>query len=166
MSTTDLTQLQAEFDRRIEKVREFSSQMKELKKSFKENFLSWTGGVVGMFARMREDKKMNQFLETPIMNGMTYQQLAEHMGELSASLAEVQKQIQDILPKEDASYYGNVRQIDKVMIECHKSWQNIAPTVANNTFKVPKGQPNTLTDYAMVCIAQPLKALDWPSDLL
>ncbi len=164
METRDLTQLQSEFDGKIEEVKKFSFQMKEKKKMIKENFLSWTGGIVGMFARMRDDKKMNQFLETPILDGMTYQQLAEHLGEMSTSLSNIQKQIQDMVSKDHPRYYGNVYEINKVMVESVKSWQDIAPTVANETFKTANGK-TTLLEYAYVTVAHPLNILDLPDDL-
>lgn len=166
MENSDLKKLQNEFEKRIEDVKKYTLQMEERKKTYKDNILNWTGEIVGAIARAADEKKMNTFLETPIMDGMTYQELAEHMGSLSAALAEVQKEIQSNVPKDNSIYYDNIRRINKIMVECHKSWQNIAPTVANNSFKVAKGQPNTLTDYAMACIAQPLRILDWPTDLL
>lgn len=165
MDNTDLKKLQDEFEKRVEDVKKFTNQMNERKKTYKDNILNWTGGIVGAIARAAEEKKMKTFLETPIIDGMTYQELAEHMGVLSTALAEIQKEIQSNVTKDDSIYYGNIRCIDRIMVECHKSWSNIAPTVANNPFKVAKGQPNTLTDYAMECIAQPLRILDWPSDL-
>ena len=158
--------MQSDFEKGIETVRDFTSQLNERKKLYKDNILNWTGGLVGAIARSADERKMNKFLETPILNGMTYQQLAEHMGELSGKLADIQREIQENVAKDAPTYYGNIYRIDKVMIECHKAWHNIASTVANNPFKVPKGQPNTLTDYAMECIVQPLRVLDWPADLI
>ena len=116
MDTSQLKQLQSEFDGKIEEVKMFSSRMNENRKLIKDNILSWTGGIVGIFSRMRDDKKIRTFLETPILDGMTYQQLATQMEKYTESLATIHKQIQNILSKEDPMYYGNVHRIINVFV--------------------------------------------------
>ena len=164
METPQLKQLQSEFDGKIEEVKIFTSRMNENKKLIKENLLSWTGGIVGVFARMRDDKKIRTFLETPILDGMTYQQLAEQMEKFTKSLSEIHKQIQNELSKNDSMYYGNVHKIIDVMNECHKAWFNMAPTVANESMN-GKITGTTLSEYVQMSMAQHLKVMDLPSDL-
>ena len=164
METPQLKQLQSEFDGKIEEVKIFTSRMNENKKLIKENLLSWTGGIVGVFARMRDDKKIRTFLETPILDGMTYQQLAEQMEKYTKSLAETHKQIQSNLAKEDPLYYGNVRRIINVIEECHKAWFNMAPIVANESMN-GKITGSTLSECVLSSMAQHLKIMDLPDDL-
>ena len=164
MDTSQLKQLQSEFDGKIEEVKMFSSRMNENRKLIKDNILSWTGGIVGIFSRMRDDKKIRTFLETPILDGMTYQQLATQMEKYTESLATIHKQIQNILSKEDPMYYGNVHRIINVIDECHKAWFNMAPVVANESMN-GKITGSTLSEYVQISMAQHLKIMDLPNDL-
>lgn len=58
MENTQLIHLQSDFDSKVEEVKKFTAKMNENKKLIKDNLLSWTGGIVGIFARMRDDKKI------------------------------------------------------------------------------------------------------------
>lgn len=164
MENTQLIHLQSDFDSKVEEVKKFTAKMNENKKLIKDNLLSWTGGIVGIFARMRDDKKIRTFLETPIFDGKTYQQLAEQMETYTESLAIIHKQVQGYLCKEDPLYYGNVHKIIDVMNECHKAWFNMAPMVANESMN-GKITGTTLSEYVQMSMAQHIKVMDLPSDL-
>lgn len=164
METRQLKQLQSDFDSKINEVKMFSSRMNENRKLIKDNILSWTGGLVGMFSRMRDEKKIRNFLETPILDGMTYQQLATQIGKYTESLAEIHKQIQNNLSKEDPMYYGNVHRIINVMEECHKAWFNMAPIVANISMN-GKITGYTLSEHVQIYISKHLKTMDLPDNL-
>lgn len=165
MEASKLEMLKTDFECKKEDVKFFTSRLKDIKKTtYMENLLSFTGGIVGIFARMSQEKKLSKFLETPILEGMTYQQLAEHLGELSTPLVDTCKQIQSIISKDDPYYYDIVRQSVKVLEDCISAWYNIAPSIADERLKTSDGTRSTLREYAYSFTFQPLRTLDLPKD--
>lgn len=119
-------------------------------------------GITGAIRESKEQKRLQQYLETPIYNGMDYESIARHIGKLSQQIVEIQFGIQQQVESDNPLYFEKISSIVKALDNCYKAWYEISPSVADETLKTPNGGSGTLSNLARYVIRKPFNSLDLP----
>ena len=114
-------------------------------------------GITGAIRESAEQRKLQKFLDAKIYNGMDYEGIARHIGNLSKQLADLQLQIQHQTSDND-----NVAKMVKALDDCYNSWYEISPAVADEELRTPNGGTDTLSNMARYVIRKPFNELDLP----
>lgn len=101
--------------------------------------IQWYGGIPGLIKESREEKRLIKLINEPIINGMSFFQLAYKIIEETEYLVERQLRIQQLLSKDDERYYGLVIDIFNVIEKVISSWNNYSPDMAQEPISI-KGE--------------------------
>ena len=101
--------------------------------------IQWYGGIPGLIKESREEKRLIKLINEPIINGMSFFQLAYKIIEETEYLVDRQLQIQQLLSKDDERYYGLVIDIFNIVENVISSWNNYSPDMAQEPISI-KGE--------------------------
>ena len=119
-------------------------------------------GITGAIRESKEQKRLQQFLETPIYNGLDYESIARHIGKLSQQIVDIQLGLQQQVEPDNPLYYNKLGSIVKALDDCYNAWYEISPAVADENLKTPNGGSGTLSNLARYVIRKPFNSLDLP----
>lgn len=119
-------------------------------------------GITGAIRESKEQKRLQQFLEKPIYNGMDYESIARHIGKLSQQIVDIQIGIQQQVKPDNPLYYDKLSSMVKALDDCYNAWYEISPAVADENLKTPNGGNGTLSNLARYVIRKPFNSLDLP----
>lgn len=161
MEERNLDALQQEFESKLQEIRTLTLGLNGVERFSHHSKSIVTAfsliGITGAIRESAEQKKLQKFLDTKIYNGMDYEGVARHIGNISKQLANLQQQIQ-----QQNSNNDNIAKMVKALDDCYNAWYRISPAVADEELRTPNGGTDTLSNMARYVIRKPFNELDVP----
>jgi len=92
--------------------------------------IQFVGGILGPLKEIKEEKRLEKIMNTPLYDNLTFYKMAFDIGEKANELVEKQLQIQKLYGVNEPQYYGNVKLIIEAINIYMIAWYEYSPDAA------------------------------------
>lgn len=126
-----------------------------------KSIIQWHGGIIGAIQSGREGRRLEKLINEPIVNNISFYQMANYIVENANYLVERQLKIQSLVNKNDEINYGIVIDIFNYINKITTAWYNYSPDMANEILD----QSAALAPTVRHIVQKNIKKLDLPEQL-